>query len=143
MIFLIRNWKIIAAAGILAAVAACTWAIQGWRYGLIISDMKLKSEQSLRKAENDYNARMQQAQNERVTREAALRVDANRARSAADKLRQQLRERSSDPTLSACTVRANAVSELFGSCVNEYQQLAEKTDRHSNDVKTMINSWPR
>jgi hypothetical protein len=38
---------------------------------------------------------------------------------------------------------AATVNEVFGQCVQEYRGLAAKADGHADDIKTLMDAWPK
>jgi len=90
----------------------------------------------------------QGALNESRIRETSLRAAAARARTAAERLRDQARTAASRIHLpqtpaSAVAEYASAANELFAQCTGAYQELGEKADGHAADARTLIEAWPR
>lgn len=95
--------------------------------------------------ERELTKKLQEAQNAAKTREATLRADANRARSAASSLRNDLdaiRNGLPTATSEACAITANAAIDVFGQCAEEYRAMAEAADRHANDAAMIHEAWP-
>lgn len=87
-----------------------------------------------------------EAQNEAKKREALLRAAADAVRGESDGLRHDidaLRGQLANATRDAAVERAAAVAELFGQCARRYSDVAEKAQRHADDVKMLIEAWPR
>ena len=98
---------------------------------------------SAQQLEND--ARYQDAQNAAKTREISLRNDAASARAAADSMRittARLRGENAELSREALALRASAGYVVLEQCTARYQRLAETADRHANDIRTLIDSWP-
>jgi hypothetical protein len=95
--------------------------------------------ESLRQRNVDEAARAAAA---RATRLAA---DARSARLAADSLRDTIGavELHAKESRAAADNAVRALSDVFGSCVREYQGLAEETDRATSEVKTLRQAWPK
>lgn len=76
----------------------------------------------------------------------AERTAADRARTVSDRLREQLhdaeRHIAAGPD-TAVREYATTVTELFGSCVREYREVAAAAAGHAADVRTLSEAWPR
>ena len=86
------------------------------------------------------------AQNEAHKREESLRAAADSARLESDGLRNDadnLRLQLEAGTREAAIDRAAAVATVLGQCAARYQVLAERSDRHVNDLRTLIDAWPK
>lgn len=95
-------------------------------------------------AENSANAL--KAQNEARKRENALRDAADSARRESDGLRDDadnLRLQLEASTKDAAIERASAIAGVLSQCSARYQVLAERSDRHVNDLRTLIDAWPK
>lgn len=137
-----------------AAIAGVvSWNVQAWRLGLqiseinathaqIIADAKQEALDKERKIQDEYTKALNKARE----REASLRRDVGIANAAADGLREQAadaaRKLANAPT-SAVIEYATTAGELLAVCGREYQGMAEAADRHSSDVRTLINAWPK
>jgi predicted trehalose synthase len=80
-----------------------------------------------------------------VARSIAIRRDADSARTAADSLRDEITRtvRDASTSLDACTQRAAALGELCAAVTESHRALAEKADRHTSDLSTLIQAWPK
>jgi len=138
----------------LLAVAAFTaaWAIQEWRYGAEINGLKATYAQAAEKAQEAARSKEQALQtklnealneaNERAKRNALAAASASRT---VDSLRNQLATaRSELPQATAEAARnyAASLSDVFGECVQRYQDLAAKTDQYASELKTLEDAWP-
>jgi hypothetical protein len=86
------------------------------------------------------------ATNEAKTRETALRAAADAAATESDGLRadvENLRGQLSGATAAASAERAVAIAGVLSQCAARHQVLAERCDRHVNDVRTLIEAWPK
>lgn len=86
------------------------------------------------------------AQNEAIKRETALREAVAAARSESDGLRDDaasLRDQLAGASRDAAADRAIAIAGVLSQCAARHQVLAARCDRHVNDLRTMIDSWPR
>lgn len=85
------------------------------------------------------------AQSEAALRERRLRADAASSRDAVGRLSHAADEALSraQATHAACLVTAAAASELLITVSTERRELAEKADRHVNDLKTLTDAWPK
>lgn len=138
---------------VFATGLACGAVINGWRLGQQIERMHAEQAQAELSAALDAGIRtaeltreVEDARNDAVKRETILRRDAAGARNELDGLRDELAAiRQSLPDLAddAVRQRADTLAKLFGECAREYQELAERADRHASDVQTMMNAWPK
>lgn len=86
------------------------------------------------------------AQNEARKRETDLRAAADDARSESDGLRDdlaRLRDELAEAAGNATAERAAALGVVLHKCAAEYQGLAQRCDRHVNDLRTLMEAWPR
>ena len=128
------------------------WFVNGWRLNGEIAELNARHTQAAlefqmraRVQEHTWNRKVEEATHEAAQREQALRADADRARRAADGLRDQLADiRGRLPELTEQAVRqyASAASVVFGECVEEYRALAETADRLDSDRRTLMEAWP-
>lgn len=147
---------------LLAAAVAALLALSGWQaFQLAGTRADVATAQrdaaALQLAIADANTRAAQqaaalsqavtkAQNEAKSRENTLRAAADSARSESDGLRNDLnalRGQYDQLSRDAVIERAAAVGVVLDQCARQYQGLAEKADRHANDVRTLIEAWPR
>ena len=144
----------IAAALIGAAVAAVSaWQVQNWRYGEQMAEIRhdqavasKEAEKFARQAETQRRSDVDEAIRNSTVRAIAARRDADAARSELDRLRDATRAtRGGVPgeSASACAERADTAGQLLGACAAEAQELARIADRHANDARTLIESWPK
>lgn len=138
------------ATAILAAAlsATGTWKIQQWRMDAkekehveqILDAERRAAAKAIRNQETVIAA-----QSEAARRAADLRRDAAGAMAAADGLRsatdQTLRDAAA--SLDACTLRANALGELFITVEEAGRGMAQKADLHASDLKTLMDAWPK
>ena len=85
------------------------------------------------------------AQDEARTRERALRVAAAAAATESDGLRadvEALRGQLAEATREAAVERATAIGAVLQQCAARHQDLAQRCDRHVNDIRTLIDAWP-
>ena len=144
-----------AAAAIIAASLAgwAGWSVQGWRLGEQIAALKTAQAEAVNTAAREARAQeskrfqgVQDAQAAAQTRAVAARRDADAARSELDRLRNTLgATRGGVPgeSTAACTQRADTSADLLGQCAAAYLDLAAIADRHANDARTLIESWPK
>lgn len=86
------------------------------------------------------------AQNDARTRETSLRAAAVAAASESDGLRgdvEALRASLAGASADAATQRALAIGGVLAQCGARQQVLSARCDRHVNDLRTMIDAWPR
>ena len=132
---------------------AGAWAFESARHTAEIGEIRLQyANDSIRaqavaaSEQKAITAKYQGALNDSKTREAALRLDADRARSESDSLREQSADaarRLSNAPPAAVLEYATAINELFADCSRRYQGLAATTDGHASDVQTLMGAWPK
>lgn len=139
-----------AATALIAASLAATgvWKVQDWRYGAKEkerAEQQLENERIAAKAAIRRAEAVIEAQNEAQARARRNRLDADGARATADGLRDDImRTRAEAATsLDACTLRANALGELFITVEEAGRGMAQKADLHASDLKTLMDAWPR
>lgn len=144
-----------AAAAIIAASLAgwAGWSVQGWRLGEQIAALKTAQAEAVNTATREARAQeskryqgVQDAQAAAQARAQAARRDADAARTELDRLRDQLATtRGGVPgeSAAACAQRADAGADVLGQCAAAYLDLAAIADRHANDARTLIESWPK
>lgn len=94
-------------------------------------------------AERERN--INQAVTQGVQREAIIKTLAAGSAASAASLRDAIKaQRDSNNTATVETLinRANTAGDLLGDCAARYRSVAEKADRHANDVRTLIEAWP-
>lgn len=131
-----------ALSAVLAGTAA--WTYQSSRYEAQLADMRLSAAQAIRKTEQKYAEALRVAEDKAKARARALRVDADRARLTADGLRDDLARavRAAQDSPATCPDTAATLSDVLRSMEAEGRGLAEACDRHTNDIRTLIEAWP-
>lgn len=108
---------------------------------------QLEAEHEARRIENARETLVAAAQSDARKREAALRRDAERARSELDGLRNAANAAAtggvSEDSLAACRHDAAALAGVLGELGAEAQELARAADGHASDVKMLIKAWPK
>ena len=141
------------AALVAAAIAfGAAWKTQDWRYGDRINSIEATYAKAAKEAEKAARAKEQETAtklakaldeaNQRAQKNAAL---AHELDGDVIRVREQLAAaRSGLPQASCETARnyAAALSDVYGSCIQEYRSLAEKADGAISDLKTLEQAWP-
>jgi hypothetical protein len=104
-----------------------------------------QADHEARKTEELRRSRVVEAQRTAAVREAAIRADAASAARAVGGLRDALRaaERRGAESAAAANQRAAALGELLVQGAEAHRELAERCDRHVNDVRTLLDAWPK
>lgn len=128
-----------ALAGIIAAAiaAGAAWRVQDWRYGNIIKAEKIEALQQSEKRISQVT----KALNEQVKRTRTAENNASHARTELDGLRGDIAR--INESAAASPERATAIGGLLADCAREYQELAGKAQRHVNDIRTLLEAWPK
>jgi len=143
---------LIAAAIAAAATGAGVWRYQSNKYEAQISAIRLEQMQDMLDASDlalKNFTEMQRIKDDAILeaeRRATLNAQAAaRAAASADRLRSDLSKanaRIQSATRAAVDQYAATVSDVFGQCVAEYRDMAEKATGHASDVKLMLDAWP-
>lgn len=155
MLSIIPRWALLAAVVALAAFAG----VQTVRVATAQADAAQAREQvatmqaAIAQANTEAAQRVAamqtqvtKAQNDAKKRETELRAAAAGAAAESDGLRDDIaryRDTLASATDAARTDRAAAVASVLGHCAERYQVLSERADRHVNDLRTLIDAWPR
>ena len=141
------TYQIIIALVIASMGFGSAWTIQDWRYGSMevkraeqkLADVRQSAARDIRIADNTI-----QAQSEAAKRVAALRRDADTARSALDRLQSDSADalRTSSASLEACTQYAATSSKLFDQCGARLQEVARDADAWQSNALMLDQSWP-
>ena len=108
-----------------------------------------RMSEQLRQTEQGYAQQLAKAHNEFTEKSKQITADAERARHAANGLRNELataRARlpaaGTDPERTVAEY-ASTVSNLLEHCTERYRDVADKADRHAADAEMMRDAWPR
>ncbi len=102
-----------------------------------------------RQTEQGFNQQLQKAQNDFTEKQTQITADADRARNAADSLRNDLTtvraklSAASADTSTAVIEYASTSTDVLEQCTTRYRDMAEKADRHAADAAMMQAAWPR
>ena len=129
-----------------------TWQVQSWRYDARISEyMRSAAEaqtsavEQAQEVERERYRQLQLAEQAARTREQRHRDAAAAARAESDGLRDditRIRSELSRRTDAAVREYAATAGELLGECSERYQRMADTAQRHADDVKLLLDSWP-
>ena len=142
-------YKLLAVLALMAGVFFSGWTAQGWHRDSL---EKADAEQKLVDARANAAASIRrtdaviEAQNAAQARDRNLRIAVSLARDERERLRVELEEaqrRLAGLPAEACIKRADTLSDVLNQCTERYTGVAEKADRHANDVKTLMDSWPK
>lgn len=132
--------------------SAVTWQVQSWRYDARISEyMRSAAEaqasavKQAQEVERERYRQLQLAEQAARAREQHHRAAAAAARAESDGLRSdiaRIRSELSQRTDAAVREYAATAGELLGECSGRYQQMADTAQRHADDVKLLLDSWP-
>jgi preprotein translocase subunit SecF len=141
--------------GALLAVSAVTWVVHSYNEGLReqgreevrkqVADAKKAADELQRQKEDFWRAQTDEARKNATERDVTIRSLAAAASTPSNSLRDALASLSRQA--STATAEANAKSTIalaaiLNDCQASYRELAEKADRHVNDIKTMQEAWP-
>jgi hypothetical protein len=139
-----RLWIALALAGVLA-FSHLTAYRKGKHAVRIEWDAAVASANTeARRLEQARQRRADEAAALAAAREGRIRADADRAAGAVRGLRDELAAlRARSQSCPAEAERTAAVGELLRECGEAYQELGRAADRHVNDVRVLLESWPR
>ena len=132
--------------GIISATGA--WQIQGWRLGSQIEELRAAralDTAEARRFEAARNRNVVEAQNAATKRAQAATVAAASASAAAGGLRDDLAaaRAASEQSAASRDQYATAVSGLLAECGDALAGMARKAQGHADDVRTLMQAWPR
>jgi len=146
----IRGLLLLAGA---ATAFAAGWLVNGWRLGEQMAERErdqvaavAAANEAARLKERAMTKQAEEARNAATQREIALRRAADGARGALDGLLYDIADlRRAMPSMAddALRERADTLGKLLAECSAEYRGLAERADRHVNDVRTLREAWPK
>lgn len=89
--------------------------------------------------------KVQEAQNVAAKSAQSARAAAVSARAESRSLRDDLAaaRQAADQSLSACAANGATVDRLFDQCAGRYQGMAEAAQGHANDVRLLLDAWPK
>jgi hypothetical protein len=97
-----------------------------------------------RKIEQHRETVLGVAQKSAASRAVRNRADSARSGDALLGLRNAVAARRvAEESAAAAHQRADSLGELFLESVSAYRELAETCDRHVNDVRLLIEAWPK
>ena len=105
----------------------------------------LTDERDARNTESRRSRNVQEAQNAAAISAQSARAAAAAARTESRGLRDDLAAArlAAGESLAACNQHADTVGRLFDQCSGAYQELAETAQGHANDVRMLIQAWPK
>lgn len=148
LLSLVPRWLLLAIAAAFAATS-CRLSVDFDAQKLALATLQMEVAKANAHAASmaaSLQSSVVKAQNDAKAREIPLRAAAAAARSESDGLRNDLQAmRASFATASrdSAIERAAAIGDVLGQCAIQHQSLAERCDRHVNDLKTLIDAWPK
>lgn len=103
-------------------------------------------KEAAREKEAAFAKQLQEANKNAADREQTIRTLATAAGGANNGLRDTLTAISRgvpSATADALGKSVTTLSSILAECSGRYQSLAEKSDRHASDVKTLQEAWPK
>ena len=145
-------YNLLAGLALLVGAFFSGWTTQGWHrdsleksHATAQYESNLESERLARRSDTARAERVLAAQNASAIRERDIRSVVDLVRGERNGLQQELAAAQARlPTLphQACIDRAAALSSIFDQCTGRYSDVAERADRHVNDIQTLNDSWP-
>ncbi len=136
-----------------AMAAGSAWKVQGWRYEGEISSMVAEhatdvalQTKAVRAIEQAHFKQVQDAEKESKEREKNHRIIMQLANDESDGLRLDLtalEDRMPKDTGPAERERTATFSRLLGDCTASYTEMADKAQKHSNDLRLILGAWPK
>ena len=106
----------------------------------------LAAKEAADKREQELSAQVQEAQANGLKREETIRTLAAAVGKSSDSLRNTanaIRLGLPSATVEAARTAADAFAAVFTECQGRYGALAEKSDGHASDVRTLEEAWPQ
>ena len=142
-----RLWGYLAIAAVIFSMGGtAAWQVQAWRITHIKAEHVQQVADALERvnaAEKANQLKQIEAQNAKSNREIVNHAAAAGARSELYGLRNITAAYVAKTTPSACNVRTETITAVFGQCADALTGLAEKADRIESDRQLLIDSWPR
>lgn len=139
-----------AITSIISAVAgfAVAWQLQAHqivKLNLERANERIALQQASRAANERNTTALIQAQNNAAVRDRVVRGNAAATGAAGNGLRITTAStvRAAAESTDTCPNSAAALAVVSDQCFAELQGLAEVADRHVNDIKTLIEAWPK
>ena len=144
----------LAAAIVAAALAGWAgWQVQAWRLGEQIASIKAAQIEAVNTATREARAQesaritnVQEAQHAATKRAQTARLDADRARTELDRLRDQLATTAGGvpgESASACVESRTQRDNVLMECLSSYEALGRDADLWKNDALMLRDSWPK
>ena len=149
------RWLVVALAALAAAVALAAgvhaYNIAQQDIGYRRAKQEYADKLAVAQAESlDRERKLTQQRDEAIShateRDQTIRSLASSSAAAADGLRRAIdatRARLPSDSPGAARYAADTFATLFDECQVRYRDVAEKADRHANDVQTLIAAWPK
>ena len=147
------SWPIILSA---IGGAWLAWSLQGFRlddlkhefagYKTQVEQQAVEARQAALKQKEQWIKEKENAEQKAAEREAALRVERDRALAGARRLRDDiatLRLRLPHAIPSAVLATADTLAALLDQCQTDYRAMAAVADGHASDVQTLMEAWPK
>jgi len=130
------------------------WVVQGWRFGKKLATIETNQLtaiaagiQGARDQEAARFKNLQEAQNAAAIRARTAQADAAAARTELDRLRDAI---AASPSCSApiqpgsaSGVGRNPAGVVLSECAAALVEMARHADGHANDVKLLLDAWPK
>lgn len=149
----LNPWRWVALAAVVAAIfGAAKYAEhkaeqRGYDKAMSeVAKVAQAAQDKARETEQKNAQRQKEAQDAQATRIQKLQADRDAARRERDSLRDDLNARARElpqDSGAACTQYAAALSGLLNQCAAGLESMAEKAQGHVNDIKLMVESWPK
>lgn len=105
---------------------------------------KAKAAADALRMEREMQSRVDKATAARATREVRVRADSAGAGWALDELRNAIAARdAAEESAAAATQRADTLGKLLAESGEALTAMAQRCDRHVNDVQTLLDAWPK
>ena len=150
-------WPQLAAfVGAVAIGFGLAWNLQGMRVDALdvefgqyrneVEQNAIAAKHAMLDKEQFWRQEVENARINAQSREARLKRDVANAQSAVVGLRNDLsalRSRLATSTEASCLAAADSIGGLLAQCAEDYRAMAEIADRHTSDVQTLIEAWPK
>lgn len=129
------------------------WSWNGSRYSVKIEAMRVAQEAAnaqfeseARLKEQEYARQLHEAQHAAKEREESLRRSISNVTAANKRLRVQLEDNERKlSSLSEDAIRqyTEELGRVFAECTDRYASMGEEAERRNEDLRRMIEAWPK
>ncbi len=144
---LLLSWRVWVAIGLAAALAFSHFTAyrtgknhvrNEWKVAIAEANIAARETERIRQSAAD------KAADSSTRRQSAIAVRADSARGAAERLRDAVTARAvASESAAAASARATQYGNLLAESGDALREMALACERHSSDVRLLLDAWPR